>query len=68
MASPLREATNVIPSRASMKNSGEPNVSTSGRTTGMARASTRAPNTAPKSEDMIAAPSARPASPCLAIG
>ena len=51
-----------------MKNSGEPNVSTSGRTTGMARARAKAPNTAPKSELMIAAPSARPASPFLAMG
>ena len=67
-ASPLSEATNVIPSSASMKNSGEPKVSTSGRTIGMASASTRAPKTAPKSELMMAAPSARPASPFLAMG
>src|SRR5439155_299360 len=67
-ASPLSEATNVMPSNASMKNSGEPKVSTSGRTIGMASASTRAPKTAPKSELMMAAPSARPASPFLAMG
>ncbi len=67
-ASPLSEATNVMPSSASMKNSGEPKVSTSGRTIGMASASTRAPKTAPKSERMMAAPSARPASPFLAMG
>ena len=51
-----------------MKNSGEPKVSTSGRTMGRARASTRAPNTAPNSELVMAAPRARPASPSLAIG
>src|SRR5438128_1678148 len=67
-ASPLSEATNVMPSSASMKNSGEPNVSTSGRTIGIASASTTAPKTAPKSELMIAAPNARPASPFLAMG
>src|SRR5438128_1768214 len=67
MASPESEATNVMPSRASMKNSGEPNVSTSGRTIGIARASTIAPNAAPNSELMIAAPSALPVSPFFAI-
>src|SRR5262245_23767970 len=66
-APPLSEATKVMPTRASMKNSGEPNVSTSGRTIGMVRASTRAPNTAPKSELIMAAPRARPASPFLAM-
>ena len=50
-----------------MKNSGEPSVSTSGRTIGIASPSTSAPNTAPTSELIIAAPSARPASPFFAI-
>src|SRR5215510_11640256 len=66
-ASPLRDATNVMPRSASMKNSGEPSASTSGRTTGIARPRTSAPNTAPTSELIIAAPSARPASPFFAI-
>src|SRR5205807_1591546 len=66
-ASPLSEATNLMQIRASMKNTGEPCVSTSGRTIGIASPSTSAPNTAPTSELIIAAPSARPASPFFAI-
>src|SRR5437879_625211 len=66
-ASPLSEATKVMPSTASMKNSGEPRVSTSGRTMGIASPRTRAPNTAPMSELIIAAPRARPASPFFAM-
>jgi len=57
----------VMPSTASMKNSGEPRVSTSGRTMGIASPRTRAPNTAPMSELIIAAPRARPASPFFAM-
>src|SRR5262249_47391859 len=46
-ASPLSEATKVMPSRASMKNSGEPRVRTSGGTMGKAGPGTKAPHTAP---------------------
>ena len=55
------------PTTASMKSSGEPKPSTSGRTTGTASASAKAPISAPMSEDASAAPSARPASPFFAI-
>ena len=58
----------MTPSNASMKNSGDPMASTRGRTTGMARASAKAPKTAPTSELMREAPRARPASPFLAMG
>ena len=68
MLSPLSDATNVIPSSASMKNSGEAMERTSGRTIGMASARKRAPKIAPTKELISAAPSARPASPFLAIG
>ena len=68
MAVPLRDARKVTPSSASMKNSGDPMASTSGRTMGMARASAKAPKTAPTSELMSDAPRARPASPFLAMG
>ena len=57
----------MIPSTDSMKNSGEPKASTSGRTIGMASPRTRAPKIAPMRELIIAAPSARPASPRLAM-
>jgi len=57
----------AMPTMASMKSSGEPNVSTRGRTTGMASARASAPTTAPTRELIRAAPSARPASPFLAI-
>src|SRR5262249_58671345 len=67
MSSPLRAATNEIPSNESMKNSGEPNERTNGRTIGIATAIARAPNTAPTRELMRTAPSALPASPFRAI-
>ena len=66
-ASPLSEATKVIPSTDSMKNSGEPKASTRGRTIGMASPRTSAPKTAPMRELIMAAPRARPASPRFAI-
>src|SRR5687767_1688793 len=65
---PESDATKASPSSASMKNSGEPKESTSGRTTGIASASANAPNRAPMSELASTAPSARPASPFFAIG
>ncbi len=61
------EAMNARPTIASMKSSGEPKVSTSGRTIGMASASAAAPISAPMSDEASAAPSARPASPFFAI-
>ncbi len=63
----LSEAMKARPTMASMKSSGEPKVSTSGRTTGMARASAAAPISAPISEAVSAAPSARPAWPFFAM-
>ena len=66
-ASPLSAATKVMPRTVSMKNSGDPKASTSGRTSGMASPRTSAPKTAPTSELIMAAPRARPASPRLAI-
>jgi len=51
-----------------MKNSGEPIISTRGRTMGMAAASASAPKMAPTSELMSDAPRARPASPFFAMG
>ncbi len=68
IARPLSDAINVTPNMASMKNSGERMDNTSGRTTGIARARAKAPNTAPTSELVRAAPRARPASPFFAMG
>jgi len=48
--------------------SGDPKVSTSGRTMGTEIASIAAPIRAPRSEAVSEAPSARPASPFFAIG
>jgi hypothetical protein len=55
------------PTIASMNSSGEPKVSTRGRTIGIAMASAKAPTSAPTSDEASAAPSARPASPFFAI-
>jgi len=63
----LSEAMKAMPTMASMKSSGEPNVSTSGRTIGIAIASAKAPTIAPTSDEASAAPSARPASPFFAM-
>ncbi len=68
MLLPLREATKVIPTKASMKNSGAPIERTSGLTRGIARARAKAPNTAPTRELISAAPRASPAYPLLAMG
>ena len=65
---PLTVAMNKMPSNASAKNSGDAKLSTSGRMIGMASASMKAPMTAPTRELISAAPSARPASPFLAMG
>jgi hypothetical protein len=67
MSSPLRAATNEIPSNESMKNSGEPKERTTGRTIGIATAIATAPNIAPTRELMRTAPNALPASPFRAI-
>ena len=66
--SPLREAIKVMPRKASMKNSAEPIERTRGLTIGIASARTNAPKTAPISELVRDAPSARPAWPFFAIG
>ncbi len=66
--SPLRAAIKLMPSSASIKNSGEPRDSTSGVTMGIEAARTKAPTTAPIRELNRAAPRARPASPFLAMG
>ena len=65
---PLSEVMQAMPITVTMKSSGEPKVSTSGRTIGIETASAAAPMSAPTSELISAAPSARPASPFLAIG
>ena len=49
-ALPLSTATMEMPKRPSMKNSGEPNARTMGRSTGMESASTSDPNTPPRSD------------------
>ena len=49
----------AMPITVTMKSSGEPKVSTSGRTIGIDTASAAAPITAPTSELISAAPSAR---------
>ena len=58
---------NAIPTMDNIKNSGEPNVNTSGRTTGMASAKAAAPTMAPIKELVREAPNARPACPFFAI-
>ena len=50
-----------------MKNSGEPKASTSGRTIGDGQREDQGAEDAPKRELISAAPSARPASPLLAM-
>ena len=65
---PARVPINVMPMIAMMNNSGEPKRSTSGRMIGIEMASETAPMTAPNTEDMIAAPSALPASPFFDMG
>ena len=65
---PLSEVMQAMPITVIMKSSGEPKVSTSGRTIGIDTASAAAPISAPTSELISAAPSARPASPFFAIG
>jgi hypothetical protein len=55
------------PTIAIIKSSGEPKLSTSGRTTGTASASATAPTSAPTSELASTAPRARPASPFFAM-
>ncbi len=67
-SAPLSDATNVMPRRASMKNSGDPKESTRGRTMGTAIASIKAPKMEPISAAIRTAPRARPASPFFAIG
>ena len=61
------QATKVMPSSDSMKNSGEPKERTNGRTIGMATASATPANMAPTRELISTAPSARPASPFRAM-
>ena len=51
-AFPLSTATMEMPRKPSMKNSGEPNASTMGRSTGIESASTSEPNTPPISDAM----------------
>ena len=58
----------VMPSSASRKNSAGLNASTTGSSTGIMTANTIAPMMPPKPEAVTLAPSARPASPFLAIG
>ena len=65
---PLSDVMHEIPISESMNSSGEPNVSTRGRTMGIASARATAPINAPIKELISAAPRARPASPLLAIG
>ncbi len=65
---PARETMKLRPSNVSIRNSGGPKASTSGRITGTDTASTAAPTTAPTSELNNTAPSARPASPRRVIG
>ena len=65
---PLREVMQAMPMTESINSSGEPKVSTRGRTMGMATASVNAPIKAPTRELINAAPSARPASPRFAMG
>ncbi len=65
---PARETMKPRPSNVSIRNSGGPNASTSGRITGTDTASTAAPTTAPTNELNNTAPSARPASPRRVIG
>ncbi len=65
---PARVPMKVMPMIAMINSSGEPNSSTSGRMIGIDSASDRAPMTAPKTEAVIAAPRARPASPFFDMG
>ena len=51
-ALPLSTATMEMPSSPSMKNSGEPNANTMGRSTGMESARINEPNRPPSSEAM----------------
>ena len=66
-SSPLNEATKDMPSNESMKNSGEPKESTSGRMTGMAAPRATPAKMAPTNELINTAPSARPVSPLRAM-
>ena len=65
---PARVPMKVMPMIAMIKSSGEPNSSTSGRIIGIDKANDRAPMTEPKTEAVIAAPKARPASPFFVMG
>jgi hypothetical protein len=68
MLNPLSDVMQAMPIIDNKNNSGEPKVSTNGRTMGIANANATAPISAPTSELINAAPSARPASPFFAIG
>ena len=65
---PDRAPTIVRPSTPSMKYSGDAKDRISGRTSGIDAASTIAPRTPPIADTVKAAPSARSASPRIAIG
>ncbi len=65
---PARNAIRVMPSTASRKNSAGLKLRTIGSSTGIMSAKTIAPTMPPKPEAVMLAPSARPASPFLAIG
>ncbi len=65
---PLKEVMQAMPIMVTMKSSGAPKLRTRGRTMGIETAKTAAPIRAPTSELIRAAPSARPASPRLAMG
>ena len=67
-ALPLSTATMVSPQSVSTKNSGEPKVSTSGRSTGRDATRTNAPTNPPSSDAAKEALRARAASPFLARG
>ncbi len=58
----------VMPSSASRKNSAGLNAITTGSSTGIMTANTIAPMMPPTPEAVTLAPSARPASPFLAMG
>jgi hypothetical protein len=65
---PVKDARNAKPSMANMKYCGDPTDRTRGRTIGIQIARHNAPKIAPTNEAISAAPSARPASPFLAMG
>ena len=65
---PASDTMKLRPSTVSIRNSGGPSCSTTGRITGTETASTAAPSSAPTNEMNSTAPSARPPSPRRVIG